>query len=367
MHPPRCCSGRSTIATTQAVVLALALAGFNEGTRPAMAASEADRKPVSPAISAKDLMQVQHEVQAAFEKVRAAVVAVRLKDDDNKGVVGAASGVIVSGDGLILTAAHVTSEPGRALDVILADGRRLPAVSLGLDRATDAAMIQLKPNGGKNPPSRPGTAVWAHVDLNRDTSTASPGTWCFAVGHPGGYDAQRGPVLRVGRIIKQSANALQTDCVLMGGDSGGPLFDLDGGLIGIHSQIWEGRDQNMHISMAPFLRSWSEMEQSKVIREWKSGTAAENGGWLGVATRLSDDNQELQVADVLPDSPAARVGLRAGDVIVSVDGTPMRDQPQFSNAISSKSAGEIVFLNVRNGGGERSIRVTLGKRPKELE
>lgn len=289
------------------------------------------------------LLRVQRDVQRMVPQVRPALVAIQSGG-------GTASGVIISADGLILTAAHVPGAPGKDMRVILEDGSVTTAKSLGLDTTTDAALARLKDRG----------KPWPHVSLSREVVKAQPGEWCFALGHPGGFDKSRGPVLRVGKIIKQTANSLHTDCVLMGGDSGGPLFNLSGEVIGIHSQIWEGRDQNVHVSMAPFLRSWEAMQQSQVIKVWGVGV----GGYLGVATIMSDD-VELEVANVIDGSPAQKAGVHAGDVILSVNDDAMTDQQQFTAAVRAKAAGDTITIRLRTNGKERVVPIKLSQRPQE--
>ena len=297
----------------------------------------------------QELLDVQQAVKKALPVVRRAMVALETHDV-------AASGVIVTPGGLILTAAHVVTKPGaeakpgQQFKVILSDGQETTGTALGMDTATDAAMIQIA--GGR--------VDWPFVDLNRNAAAAQPGQWCFALGHPGGYDLFRGEVLRVGKVLKTTANSLQTDCVLMGGDSGGPLFSIAGELIGIHSQISEGRDQNVHVSLTPFFRSWEAMKESRVVRVWDQG----GGGWLGVATRVGDDGL-LQVDQVAPNSPAARAGMRSGDTVVSFDGRPLRDRPNFSAMVNARAAGDPVVLVVRNRSGERILTMKLAPRPPD--
>lgn len=293
----------------------------------------------------ESLLGIQAEVQRRLPQVRPALVAIQSGG-------GTASGVIISPTGLILTAAHVVDKPGRDIRVVLDDGSITTAKSLGLDESTDAALAQLKDRG----------KPWPSVSLSREIAQAQPGEWCFALGHPGGFDRARGAVLRVGKIVKQTANSLHTDCVLMGGDSGGPLFNLAGEVIGIHSQIWENRDQNVHVSMAPFLRSWEAMQASQVVKTWGTGA----GGYLGVATRMSDE-VELEVADVIDGSPAQKAGVRIGDVILSVNSDAMTDQQQFTATIKTKAAGEMVTLKLRTDGKERQVPVKLAQRPAEGE
>lgn len=297
----------------------------------------------SPKTDIAALLRIQGDVQKLLPRVRPALVAIQTGG-------GTASGVIISADGLLLTAAHVPGGPGKDMKVILEDGSVTTAKSLGLDKTTDAALAKLKDRG----------KPWPFVSLSREVAKAQPGEWCFALGHPGGFDKARGPVLRVGKIIKQTANSLHSDCVLMGGDSGGPLFNFNGEVIGIHSQIWEGRDQNVHVSMAPFLRSWEAMQKSQVIKTWGSGA----GGYLGVATVMSDD-LELAVADVIEGSPALKAGIRAGDVILSVNGDAMTDQQQFSATVRARAAGDTLKLKLRTRGKERDISVQLAQKPQE--
>ncbi|MBL9176542.1 MAG: trypsin-like peptidase domain-containing protein [Verrucomicrobiaceae bacterium] len=322
-------------AATILVVMQTSIAGV-------LAEGGSDRR-TAPKTDIAALLRVQNDVQKLLPRAGAALVAIQSGG-------GTASGVIISPDGLLLTAAHVPGGPGKEMRVILADGGVTTAQSLGLDKTTDAALARLKRR------EKP----WPFVNLSREVAMAQPGEWCFALGHPGGFDRARGPVLRVGKIIKQTANSLHTDCVLMGGDSGGPLFNINGEVIGIHSQIWEGRDQNVHVSMAPFLRSWDAMQKSQVIKVWGVGA----GGYLGVAT-VMNDSVELEVADVVESSPAQKAGVRAGDVILSVNGDTMTDQQQFSAAVRSHAAGDTLKLTLRTAGRERVLSVQLAQKPQE--
>ncbi len=166
-------------------------------------------------------------------------------------------------------------------------------------------------------------------------------------------------LLRIGKLVKISANTLQTDCVLMGGDSGGGLFNLNGEVIGIHSRIWRGRDQNLHVSMAPFLRSWDVLKKGETITLWEQG----NGGWMGLYTEGTDAG--LTVRGISPDSPAAKAGLKEGDLILSVNNKKLGARSEFRDAIRARRTGELVTLKVKTGTVERLVEVKLGKQPQE--
>lgn len=295
------------------------------------------------------LMLVQSRVQQQLPHAEAALVALDSQT-------GAASGVIVSAEGLLLTAAHVVQgflENGArdgVAQVLLADGSRATAKALGRDLATDAGMMQLQG------PRRD----WPHVRLGRGLEAVRVGDWCFALGHPGGHNAARGAVLRVGKVLKLSANAVQTDCVLMGGDSGGPLLNLRGELVGINSQIWEGRDQNAHVSLAPYLRSWQGMLKGKVITEWAEGS----GGWLGVATSVQQQGG-LVVDQVAELSPAAQAGLLEGDVLLQAEGQSLRAVDDLALIIACHLPGDAISLRLSRAGKEQTLMVKLTPRPTE--
>ena len=205
----------------------------------------------------QDLLRVQMAVQTALPLVRTALVALETQD-------GAASGVIVSPDGIVFTAAHVVSDakkqprPGMKVKIFLHDGLESKGTALGMDVATDAAMIQLD---GKR-------KDWPFVELRRTGPEVLPGDWCFALGHPGGHDEKRGDVLRVGKVIKVMPNGLQSDCVLMGGDSGrfpprgGGFAPRGGGRGGGGGGGGGGKrtEHRIEISGLPLSASWQDLK-----------------------------------------------------------------------------------------------------------
>jgi serine protease Do len=288
------------------------------------------------------LLDVQKRVQSALPQARKALVCIECSG-------ATASGVIISADGLVLTAAHVTGGAKKKVKIVLSDGKTVEATSLGLDTSTDAAMVQL-PKPAKE---------WPHVSISHELAALAPGQWCFDLGHPGGWDKARGSVVRIGRLVKTSSNTLQSDCIMMGGDSGGPLFNLEGDVIGINSMIWSGSDQNLHVSMAPFLRSWDAMKRGETITTWAQG----GGGWIGLSTQSAEDG--LRIGAIAKDSPAMKAGLREGDLILKANNKKLAAPADFSEMIRNHTVGQIVTLLVKSLQGQRVVEVKLAQRPQE--
>ena len=177
-------------------------------------------------------------------------------------------GVIITATGYVLTAAHVAMRPGKVATVTLSDGRSFAATTLGMNRGVDAGLIRINP--GQN-----GGLPWPHASLGT-SSNLVPGMWCIATGHPGGYDRARGPVTRVGRILVVKPEAIYTDCALIGGDSGGPLFDIAGRLIAVHSRIGNDVADNLHVPIDHYDEAWDRMADSEA---WGFLGRLQAGAW----------------------------------------------------------------------------------------
>jgi len=174
----------------------------------------------------EDLMQIEKSLKANLAKARAATVCIQIGQ-------GSGSGVIISEDGLILSAAHVSTGVGKEMKIVMEDGTEYNVISLGLDSETDASMLQITDEG-----------KYPFVEFEPGKTQ-----WVFSLGHSGGYDKDRGSVVRLGRIVRIADRTIQSDCKLIGGDSGGPLFDMNGMLVGIHSRVGEVLDVNMHVPL----------------------------------------------------------------------------------------------------------------------
>lgn len=313
---------------------------------PAMALGEMDR----PYINDKQVPEDRHDLEViqkhlteALAGSRRATVCIDLGE-------GSGSGVVVSADGLILTAAHVTGGVGRELTVIFEDGKKVKAESLGLVADSDCAMARITEGG-----------EWPHVELDREDSFRL-GDWVYSLGHSGGFDAARGVVVRLGRVVRLASDSLQSDCSLIGGDSGGPLFDLRGRLIGIHSRVGERIQENMHVPLREFLEHWDEMSQGEFIGEGPFAKRPEKGkGFLGVGT-VARDEGGLEVERIGRESPAEKAGLKAGDVLLKMDGVDLTTKEQFQELLKEKAPDDRVRFDFLRGGRSETLTLRLGER-----
>src|ERR1700758_5501580 len=97
------------------------------------------------------------------------------------------------------------------------------------------------------------------------STSLTKGQWVVSIGHPGGFRPNRTPVVRLGRVLEANANLIQTDCTLVGGDSGGPLFDMDGKVIGIHSRIGPAITANLHVPVNTYRDTWDDLANGETL------------------------------------------------------------------------------------------------------
>jgi serine protease Do len=251
-----------------------------------------------------ELRALQDRVKIVTQKVMPTTVGLLVGP-------AAGSGVIVSDDGLVLTAAHVIGKPGAKLTVILSDGSRVAGKALGVDPKTDSGMVRITgkmPESFDFPGKTPGK--WPVAEIG-SSAGLKKNQWVISLGHHGGPRTERTPPLRVGRYdyYSKDEQIIKTDCVLVGGDSGGPLFDLTGKLVGIHSKIGIFLEYNMHVPIDAFRDEWDELAAGDVI-----GKARVE---LGII--LDPDADAPTVQTVTEDTPAAKAEVAPGDVIVGLD------------------------------------------------
>ena len=323
---------------------ALALISLSLGS-PILAADEkAEARPLynlqEAPESIRDLLAIQEALQRSLPRTRKATVGIDMGG-------GSGSGVIVSKEGMVLTAAHVSGGVGKKLTVIMEDGTKHKATSLGLVAETDAAMLKIDEEGS-----------YPYVEIDKE-ERALMGDWVFALGHSGGFNKERGVGVRIGRIVRWADQTIQTDCNLIGGDSGGPLFDLKGRLIGIHSRVGASLEQNMHVPIRVFLRHWEKMEASEFIGE---GPFAEKPvAFLGVGT---EDREEggVEVKVVGKETAAEEAGVKVGDAILEFDGNEVENKEKFSAGIKGLKPGTKVKLKILRDDEEIEIEVELGEK-----
>ncbi len=159
------------------------------------------------------LKRVEAKSRAVAARSLGATVGIINQSLAGNGRLGEGSGVVVSEDGLIVTVGHVIAKPGSELTVIFPDGRRATAKALGANFARDSGLAKI---------TEPGK--WPHVEMGH-SDDIKPGTWCMALGHPGGIQQGRTPPIRLGRVLNAGKDAkfLVTDATVISGDSGGPL------------------------------------------------------------------------------------------------------------------------------------------------
>ncbi len=285
------------------------------------------------------LKKRQAEVQQLVKDVMPATVCIRSANGSGSG-----SGVVISEDGLILTAAHVTAAAGKDLRVIFPDGKQVRAKSLGADIGRDAGMAKITDDG-----------EYPFAEVGR-SDTLSENQWCVAMGHAGGFDVKRTPPVRLGRVIA-NVRWIVTDCTLIGGDSGGPLFDLEGRVIGINSNIGSSLSQNQHVPVDVFHASWDRMLEGDVWNTRPPGDP--NRPVLGINLDAPDVDNGVAIASVIPGSPADKAGVKAGDVIQKVNGRAMQNRAELIEFVSQMKVGAEVKLDGLRDGKAMTFRAKL--------
>lgn len=300
-------------------------------------------------LNVSDLRAMQGHVRSLSESLKKCTVGVRV---DNERGSAWGSGVIISKDGYVLTAAHVAGQPHQVCKFTLHNGHEVDGKTLGMFRTLDAGLMKIT-EGGEYPFAELG-----------DSNKVKTGHWCIALGHPGGFQEDRGLVLRLGRVLVEASdrpnNAITTDCTLVGGDSGGPLFDLEGHVIGINSRIGENNSTNMHVPVNAFhdRGAWDRMLKGDA---W--GHLPGQEPWLGV--QRDERANEAKIGTVGAGSPAEKYGLKAGDIVISFDGKSITDFAALRKAVDECHPNEWIRLKVRReNGAVEEVGLRLGKKPE---
>jgi len=275
--------------------------------------------------SVADLKAIQDRVQEVVKISLARVVGLRVGQ-------ASGSGVIISKEGYVLTAGHVSATPNRPVDIILQDGKVVRGKSLGRNTGIDSGLIKI--DDGQD---------WDFAEMG-ESDTLKQGQWCLAIGHPGGYQRGRPPVVRIGRIISASERVIWTDATLVGGDSGGPLFDMDGKVIAIHSRISAPTSNNFHVPVESYRKTWDRLAAGEdwTDRQFNIGSFA--------GFNAEPNPKGARVTGVADNSPATLAGLKEGDIITSFDGARVRHLNQVTETINKKRPNEpVAFELLRDG------------------
>ncbi len=293
--------------------------------------------------SLDDLRAIETHVKKLVEKVTPCTVGLRIGG-------GQGSGVIINKEGYILTAGHVSGKADQPCEIILHDGKKLKGITLGANNGIDSGMVKITDK-----------ADFLHAEMAQSTGL-KPGHWCMSLGHPGGYQVGRVPVVRLGRLLEATNKLLRSDCTLVGGDSGGPLFDMHGRIIGIHSRIGGSIASNIHVPVDTFRDTWDRLASAEV---WGSQFPFFNFGkaadpWLG--TSGSPAAKVYKIATIAADSPAAKAGLKIDDVILKIDDAKIESVGDLTRYLGKKKPGTELALHVQRGDQEVMLTVVVGKR-----
>ena len=294
------------------------------------------------AFTVAQMKEMEAKVQALVVKNMPSVVALI-----GEKVPGSGSGVIVNAEGLILTAGHVTYGNDTMI-VVFPDGKQAKCKVLGADYTRDVGLAKII-EPGKYPVAEIGDS-----DKLEITSIV------IALGHPGGFDMRRPPPARIGRISsKNMGGFLVSDCTLIGGDSGGPMFDLDGKVIGIHSSISESLSFNRDAPVNAAKASWEKMLEGKTWGKPPGRPDRRVTGAAVLGAVFDTTSSDALLKEVQEKSPLAAAGVKAGDVILRLGGEETATRDAVAAKVQKSKPGQKLELAYRRGTEERKTEVIL--------
>jgi serine protease Do len=270
------------------------------------------------------------------------------------------SGFFISADGYIVTNNHVVDNADD-IKVVLRDGKELKGTVVGRDESTDLAVVKVEGHG------------YPFVDFE---NSAKPrvGDWVLAVGNPFslGNTATAGIVSAYNRDIGENfVDYIQIDAPINRGNSGGPTFDTYGRVIGVNTMIFSPSGGSVGIGF-----DIPADVAANITKQLMSGEKIRRGYIGATIEALSDelaDSWGLQgrkgavVADLVPDGPAQKAGLQAGDVVVAVNGQPVTSPNEMTREVAKVHAGDLAHLDLFRAGKERSVDIHTGLRPSEAQ
>ena len=269
------------------------------------------------------------------------------------------SGFVISKDGLILTNNHVI-EKATEIKVKIESGKEYDAKVVGRDPKTDLGLIKVKPDSDFPKPLRLG-----------DSDTIRVGDWVMAVGNPFGLGqtVTTGIISAKGRIIGAGPydDFLQTDAAINPGNSGGPLFDMKGEVIGINTAIIaQGQNIGFTIPINLAKELLPQLKAGKIVRGWLGVMIQDVTPDLSKSFGLKETKGVL-ISDVTEGSPAAKAGLKRGDVVKGFDGHEVENAHTLSRLVAATQPNSKAKLDIIRDGKEKTIEVTIGTMPQKVE
>ena len=281
---------------------------------------------------------------------------------------GVGSGFISSADGQIITNAHVVAGADE-VQVTLKDGRSFTGRVMGADSVTDIAVIKIE---ASNLPT---------VSIS-DSDRLQPGEWAIAIGNPLGLDSTvtAGIISATGRSSREvgvpdkRVDFIQTDAAINPGNSGGPLLNLNGEVIGVNTAIIQGaQGLGFAIPINTVQRISAQLIQNGRVEHAYLGIQM-----ISLSPQMKEqinsdpnspftvnEDEGVLIARVVPNSPAAQSGLRAGDVIVAIEGQPVKEGAAVQQAVEGSSVGQNLSLTLRRDGREQTLTVRPGNLPAQ--
>jgi serine protease Do len=291
--------------------------------------------------SLDDLKAIQKQLQKVLDKVVPCTVGVQIGG-------ASGSGVIISADGYVLTAGHVSGKPDQECLLILSDGKRVKGKSLGQNKGIDSGLIKITEEG-----------TWPFCEMGQ-SGKLTKGNWCVTVGHPNGYIKGRSPVVRLGRVLEADKTVIRSDCTLVGGDSGGPLFDMDGKVIGIHSRIGGRITDNFHVPVDTYRETWDRLAKGE---SWGGGLFDTDGPQPVIGMMLDPNEKKIcRVYYVIRESPADKAGVKVGDVVIKFAGEKPSSPDELRNLFKKQKPGEEVAFEIQRDQEVLPLKLVVGKR-----
>ncbi len=281
---------------------------------------------------------------------------------------GVGSGFITTADGQIITNAHVVAGADQ-VQVTLKDGRSFTGEVIGADSVTDIAVIKIDAQ------DLPTVAI-------SNSDQIQPGEWAIAIGNPLGLDSTvtAGIISATGRSSREvgvpdkRVDFIQTDAAINPGNSGGPLLNLNGEVIGVNTAIIQGaQGLGFAIPLNTVERISAQLIQNGRVEHAYLGIKMvtlspemkENINSNPNSPLTVEEEEGVLIARVVSTSPAAQAGLRAGDVILSVGDTPVKESAEVQQVVERSSVGQPLEITLRRNGREQTLTVRPGNLPSQ--